>query len=423
MMQLERITHQTILTPEVAQTAIIASALGQWFAPETLAQTRANVMLIGASGVGKSYFVASLAKYWNIPLVKLTSSSVNPNILFGFPKPDDGVVRLLPPAELLELVKAPKSFLFLDELNNGTDLQVAATVYATQDGRIGEFMLPLSSFTVAAINPGEIATMGNDLRLPIANRFTIIPYKPTAEFLSKFYNEIVYGGQQDEYIKPLVPVPQLPEEFTVRKEVFADIVSLGAAFIEHAPDRLALTADEQMRQYCADENDPFRYAIATPRTVNRTLLQLVGFAIYEELCNQQGVAYNEETVGFAKALVAFANLGTGAGGEFIRFMAVTQSIPSVDEFLKSKPELSTEQIWRFISKLAYSVDNEKSWNKAWEVVNVLFNSGKYTNGKTFGTVLARKLYEVGARMRFPLPYQKIKEWGLISSLGQLLSSR
>ncbi|MDN3021476.1 MoxR family ATPase [Streptomyces sp. S.PB5] len=133
------------------------------------------VLLWGEPGIGKTAALTQLADSLGLPLTTVIASVHEPTDFSGLPiVGDDPEVRgvpMAPPQWAVELVRAGRGLLFLDELSTATPAVQAALLRVVLERRVGALQLPPGVRIVAAANPRASAADGWELSPPLANRF------------------------------------------------------------------------------------------------------------------------------------------------------------------------------------------------------------------------------------------------------------
>src|SRR3954454_23268717 len=133
------------------------------------------VLLWGEPGIGKTAALTQLAASLDLPLTTVIASVHEPTDFSGLPiVGDDPAVQgvpMAPPQWAVELVRAGRGLLFLDELSTATPAVQAALLRVVLERRVGALQLPSEVRIVAAANPRASAADGWELSAPLANRF------------------------------------------------------------------------------------------------------------------------------------------------------------------------------------------------------------------------------------------------------------
>ncbi|NUO44052.1 MAG: AAA family ATPase, partial [Streptomyces sp.] len=119
--------------------------------------------------------LTQLADSLDLPLTTVIASVHEPTDFSGLPiVGDDPAVQgvpMAPPQWAVELVRAGRGLLFLDELSTATPAVQAALLRVVLERRVGALQLPPGVRIVAAANPRASAADGWELSPPLANRF------------------------------------------------------------------------------------------------------------------------------------------------------------------------------------------------------------------------------------------------------------
>jgi MoxR-like ATPase len=133
------------------------------------------VLLWGEPGIGKTAALTQLAASLDLPLTTVIASVHEPSDFSGLPiVGDDPATRgvpMAPPQWAVDLVRAGRGLLFLDELSTATPAVQAALLRVVLERRVGALQLPSAVRIVAAANPRASAADGWELSPPLANRF------------------------------------------------------------------------------------------------------------------------------------------------------------------------------------------------------------------------------------------------------------
>ncbi|MCX3059149.1 AAA family ATPase [Streptomyces beihaiensis] len=133
------------------------------------------VLLWGEPGIGKTAALTQLAASLDLPLTTVIASVHEPSDFSGLPivgdDPATQGVPMAPPQWAVELVRAGRGLLFLDELSTATPAVQAALLRVVLERKVGALQLPQGVRIVAAANPRASAADGWELSPPLANRF------------------------------------------------------------------------------------------------------------------------------------------------------------------------------------------------------------------------------------------------------------
>lgn len=130
------------------------------------------VMLWGPPGVGKSQIVAQIADSYQVPLIDIRLSQLEPSDLRGIPfRTDDGVEWAVPLMLPHEQRHGSRGILFLDEINAAPPTVSAAAYQLVLDRRLGEYQVPAGWAIFAAGNRQGDRGVSYTMPAPLANRF------------------------------------------------------------------------------------------------------------------------------------------------------------------------------------------------------------------------------------------------------------
>lgn len=140
------------------------------------------IMLWGPPGIGKSHIVAQAGAEMDMPVFDVRVSQLDPTDIRGIPtivKDEKGNNRTqwAPPTFL---PTQEKSILFFDEINHAAQSVQSAVYQIILDRRAGEYKLPKDTIIIAASNEKGSGILGNDLPLPLKNRFVHIKVRHDA---------------------------------------------------------------------------------------------------------------------------------------------------------------------------------------------------------------------------------------------------
>jgi len=154
--------------PSVSIAAAKAALIEQYADP--LLRRRAS-MLWGTRGVGKSSIVRQVAAHFNVPLVDLRLTTIEPVDIRGAIYADDtlGKTVWFPP-EFLPSREEPNGILFLDELT-AADQRLQISAYSLiLDRRAGHYQLPDGWQVIAAGNASFHGAVSHDMGTALADR-------------------------------------------------------------------------------------------------------------------------------------------------------------------------------------------------------------------------------------------------------------
>jgi len=231
------------------------------------------IMIHGSPGIGKSGIVAQVAREMKYQLRDVRLTLLDPVDLRGLPCVDHGITKWNPPVFFPHDPES-RGILFLDELSTAPPMMQGAAYSIIRDRRSGEYTLPRNWIVVAA---GNKITDG------------AIAYKMgTALGTRMVHYELDVDG--DEW-----------RDWAIRKGVQAEVL----AFLRWRPELL-------MNFNAKEKNFP------CPRT-------------WEFVSN----VLKYETDPIQRRVSVSGSIGVEAAAEFIGFLNVWNSLPDVDEILKT----------------------------------------------------------------------------------------
>ncbi len=154
--------------PPVSIAAAKAALIEQYAEP-TL-RRRAS-MLWGPRGVGKSSVVRQVAAHFDVPLVDLRLTTIEPVDIRGAIYADDVQAKTVWfPPEFLPGADQPQGILFLDELT-AADQRLQISAYSLiLDRRVGHYALPDGWQVIAAGNASFHGAVSHDMGTALADR-------------------------------------------------------------------------------------------------------------------------------------------------------------------------------------------------------------------------------------------------------------
>lgn len=140
------------------------------------ANGRWGLPMLGESdpGVGKSSIVEYDSKSYGLKPITLIGSLRPPEDFLGFPKvsSDGQSFEYIPPKWAVEAAEAERAVVFFDEFTAGQSARTfSAMLRIILEGTVGEFQLPKGVRFVGMCNPPDQSPGGQELPLPLANRF------------------------------------------------------------------------------------------------------------------------------------------------------------------------------------------------------------------------------------------------------------
>lgn len=131
------------------------------------------VMLWGPPGVGKSQMVMQVAAGFDVPVIDIRLSQMEPSDLRGIPFKVDDRVEWAVPAMLPERQRHGEAgFLFLDEITSAPPSVSAAAYQLILDRRLGSYEVPEGWVIIAAGNRQGDRGVTYSMPAPLANRFS-----------------------------------------------------------------------------------------------------------------------------------------------------------------------------------------------------------------------------------------------------------
>jgi hypothetical protein len=316
-------------------------------------QANVPVILWGLPGQAKSSLIEAIAKFlaWEIRII--TGSNMDPTDIGGWPfdgGADVGVVRRPPSWAMAfsdKVLGNRRAILLFEELNLAPKAVQAAMMRTIHDREVGDVKLAPGVARVAAANPPEHSAGGWYFDAPLANRFFHIDW----ELQLQYWSEAMIAG----FPQPRVPI--LPEKWE-----------------EHIPGARALVASYIMRNASAYNEIPkdeskASHAFPTPRSWTMAATML---ATADSLGMEQDV----------KLRLVQGCVGSGAAIGFINFMK-DMNLPKPEDMLANPkkvkwPKRGDEMYAALTSLVAYviNLNTPKSWEKAWDVLEVASASHK-----------------------------------------------
>ncbi|HEY9050866.1 MAG TPA: AAA family ATPase [Gammaproteobacteria bacterium] len=131
------------------------------------------VMLWGPPGVGKSQIVAQVAEQYQVPVIDIRLSQMEPSDLRGIPFRVGDLVEWATPAMLPNAERhGTKGILFLDEITSAPPSVSAAAYQLILDRRLGNYKVPDGWAIFAAGNRQGDRGVTYTMPAPLANRFS-----------------------------------------------------------------------------------------------------------------------------------------------------------------------------------------------------------------------------------------------------------
>ncbi|WP_327176972.1 sigma 54-interacting transcriptional regulator [Streptomyces sp. NBC_01335] len=192
------------------------------------------VLLWGEPGIGKTAALTQLAGSLDLPLTTVIASVHEPTDFSGLPiVGDDPEVRgvpMAPPQWAVELVRAGRGLLFLDELSTATPAVQAALLRVVLERRVGALQLPSGVRIVAAANPSASAADGWELSPPLANRFVHLYWTHDREVVVRGL-----GGVWPRAELPSLAPERLPEAVAFARRAVCGFLEARPTLIHRLP--------------------------------------------------------------------------------------------------------------------------------------------------------------------------------------------
>jgi hypothetical protein len=192
------------------------------------------VLLWGEPGIGKTAALTQLAASLDLPLTTVIASVHEPTDFSGLPiVGDDPAVQgvpMAPPQWAVELVRAGRGLLFLDELSTATPAVQAALLRVVLERRVGALQLPPGVRIVAAANPRASAADGWELSPPLANRFVHLYWVHDRDVVVRGL-----GGVWPRAELPRLEPERLPEAVALARRAVCGFLTARPTLIHRLP--------------------------------------------------------------------------------------------------------------------------------------------------------------------------------------------
>ncbi|MGX1134281.1 hypothetical protein RKD49_006471 [Streptomyces glaucescens] len=192
------------------------------------------VLLWGEPGIGKTAALTQLAASLDLPLTTVIASVHEPSDFSGLPVVgDDPAVQgvpMAPPQWAVELVRAGRGLLFLDELSTATPAVQAALLRVVLERRVGALQLPPGVRIVAAANPRASAADGWELSPPLANRFVHLYWVHDRDVVVRGL-----GGVWPRAELPRLVPERLPEAVALARRAVCGFLEVRPTLIHRLP--------------------------------------------------------------------------------------------------------------------------------------------------------------------------------------------
>jgi hypothetical protein len=192
------------------------------------------VLLWGEPDIGRTAALTQLAASLDLPLTAVIASVHEPSDFSGLPiVGDDPAVQgvpMAPPQWAVELARAGRGLLFLDELSTATPAVQAALLRVVLERRVGALQLPRGVRIVAAANPRASAADGWELSPPLANRFVHLYWVHDTEVVVRGL-----GGVWPRAELPRLVPERLPEAVAFARRAVCGFLKVRPALIHRLP--------------------------------------------------------------------------------------------------------------------------------------------------------------------------------------------
>ncbi len=192
------------------------------------------VLIWGEPGIGKTASLTHLATSLELPLTTVIASVHEPSDFSGLPivgeDPAVQGVPMAPPQWAVEIVRAGRGLLFLDELSTATPAVQAALLRVVLERRVGALQLPPGVRIVAAANPRASAADGWELSPPLANRFVHLYWAHEQEVVVRGL-----GGVWPRAELPRLDGQRLPEAVEFARRVVCGFLEARPKLIHRLP--------------------------------------------------------------------------------------------------------------------------------------------------------------------------------------------
>ncbi|MEV2192019.1 MoxR family ATPase [Streptomyces phaeochromogenes] len=192
------------------------------------------VLLWGEPGIGKTAALTQLAASLDLPLTTVIASVHEPSDFSGLPvigdDPAEQGVPMAPPDWAVQLVRAGRGLLFLDELSTAPPAVQAALLRLVLERRIGALQLPPGVRIVAAANPRSSAADGWELSPPLANRFVHLQWTHDHDVVVRGL-----GGTWPRATLPRLDPERLPEAVRFARRAVCELLSARPGLVHRLP--------------------------------------------------------------------------------------------------------------------------------------------------------------------------------------------
>lgn len=305
------------------------------------------VLLWGGPGEGKSSLIEQVATQLGRPCEVVVGSVREAADFAGLPMRVGDGVSFVPPAWAVRCTQRPDTVVFLDELSTAQPSVQAAMLRVVLERQAGDLSLPESVSFVAAANPPEVSSGGDDLSAPLANRFCHLDWEADP---AQWVSGILHGWAPPE-------IPVLPEKWTSFAIRWR---ALLGGFISARPSVLRMVPEDLVAQ---------GRAWPSPRT----------WDVAHRLAAASEAAGADKEV---RSLLVSGMVGSGPAIEFLRF-ADTADLPDPEGLLLDPSDLVVAgRVDLLLAQLASVTTavagdcSQQRWEAAWEVLAIACAQGR-----------------------------------------------
>lgn len=329
------------------------------------------VLLWGPPGNGKTSVITQIARDYNLHLEVVIASIRDPSDFSGIPYMKDGAAHLMPPRWAKEVVdqfaQRIPSIVLYDEISTATPALQAALLRPILERVAGDLVLPAETRSIGTANPPDIAADGWELSPPIANRFTHLDWRLSAE--------IVKEGFTNGF--PTLVMPVFPRAAKMQ-EIRSQSKALVGIFLGSRPELVSLLP----REFGAGQGEDFSasdYAFPTPRSWE-TVAKLHAACTAARLRVNGGLATLPEGV---LSVLLRGTVGRAAATEFLNFIK-RLDLQDPNALLNGEVELKVPSRGDQIEALLNAVDrayqtnpgpDRSRWDRYGDILSHLVSAG------------------------------------------------
>ena len=191
------------------------------------AQAGVTPLAVGMPGAAKTAITQAFARAVGRNVYTMIGSLRDPADIGGYPYPESGRMRLLPPDWAAEAQQG-KWIIFFDELTTCPPAVQAAMLRVIAEKVVGDTVLPSDTWMMAAANPPDVAANGMELEPPMANRLCHLTWEVDWESWDH--------GLANDLIFPEPTFPLLPDNW---RSGLSLVGNLAIAFRRRKPELFA----------------------------------------------------------------------------------------------------------------------------------------------------------------------------------------